>query len=75
MHLPLPPLAMSSGDLIGLVAVFLIFGGGSAMVKLFESRNRTRIELAQLRSQQQGGEHLQREVHALRDEQIGRAHV
>lgn len=68
MHFLVPPFAMSSGDLIGLVAVFLIFGGGSALVKLVESRNRTRIELAQLRSQQQGGEGLQREVHALRDE-------
>ncbi len=68
MQFLVPPFAMSSGDLIGLVAVFLIFGGGSALVKLLENRNRTRIELAQLRSQQQGGEGLQREVHALRDE-------
>lgn len=68
MNFLFPPLAFSSGDLIGLVAVFLIFGGGTAMVKLFENMNRTRIDLAQLRTQQQGGEGLQREIHALRDE-------
>ena len=65
--------------IVPAMAVFLIFGGGGVLKGILDSMNRTRIELAQLKAQQQGsgGQEvallrqelaaLREEVHSLRD--------
>ncbi|HLV80185.1 MAG TPA: hypothetical protein VKT32_07870 [Chthonomonadaceae bacterium] len=62
---PLLPLAFS--DWTGLLFVFLIFGGGGLISEIIKNMNRTRVEIATLRSQQQGTEGLGREMSALRE--------
>src|SRR5262249_47261873 len=65
--LPTPPLA-DVGWIVGLTAVFLIFGGGSVVTRIVESINETRKEMAQLRAQQQGTAGMGAELAAVRDE-------
>jgi hypothetical protein len=65
--LPLPPLA-DGGWLIGLVAVFLIFGGGGFIMEIIKNINQTRLEMAQLRAGQQSTAGLGNELAAMRDE-------
>ncbi|MCW3100699.1 MAG: hypothetical protein JWL77_6317 [Chthonomonadaceae bacterium] len=66
--LPLAPLADVPENVIGLVAVFLIFGGGGLVRYVIENMNRTRVELAQLRSQQKTDHGSVQDVEALRAE-------
>ncbi len=64
----LPLLPLAEVNWLWAMVLFLIFGGGTMVVKMLENMNRTRVELAQLRAQQQTGEGSQREIQALRDE-------
>jgi hypothetical protein len=70
MEIRVPALLLAEVDWVWGMVLFLIFGGGGVIVKVLENMNRTRLEMAQLRAQQQGGEGMQREIHALRDELI-----
>lgn len=65
---PLIPLAyVDMNWLVPVTMFFFIFGGGGMVRKIIESMNRTRVEMAQLRSQQQGSASSQ-ELAALRDD-------
>ena len=66
--LPFMPLADWTENVIGLVAVFLIFGGGGLVRYVIENMNRTRVELAQLRSQQTTDRGSAHDIEALRAE-------
>ncbi len=66
--MPFAPLLDTSVTGVGLIAVFLIFGGGGLVKYVVESMNRTRIELAQLRTHQKDTQGSGREVEALRAE-------
>ncbi len=66
--LPLSPPYLAFSDWVGLLVVFLIFGGGGVLAKIVESINRSRVEIAQLRAQQKGSEGLGHEIASLRDE-------
>ena len=67
-QMPLTPLAEGPGWLIGLVVCFLIFGGGGMVVAMLENWNKTRVQIAQLRQQQQSGGDLKPELDAVRQE-------
>ncbi|HEV2474184.1 MAG TPA: hypothetical protein VGS41_16020, partial [Chthonomonadales bacterium] len=47
---------------------FLIFGGGGMVIEVLKNFNRTRVEMATLRSQQHGVEGMKREMDAMRSE-------
>lgn len=61
-------LPLASGDWVGAIVVFLIFGGGGMMVKIFETMSRSRVEIAQLRAGQQTSASNSQEIGALREE-------
>ena len=62
------PLADAGDNIVALVAVVLIFGGGSLVRYVVESINRTRLEMAQLRAQQGSSAAAAGELQALRTE-------
>ena len=55
-------------NLIGLLAVFLIFGGGGLAMRMFEAHNRTKLELARLRLEQSQGYQAEAPAGAIQDE-------
>ena len=57
------------GEVVPIVTVFLIFGGGGVLTNLWVSWNKTRIELARLRAEQHNSVGVNnREVAALHEE-------
>ncbi len=56
------------GEWIPILAVFLIFGGGGLVVKIVEDMNKTRLEMARLRAQNQSLAAGGSDVTALREE-------
>ncbi|MCX6380095.1 MAG: hypothetical protein NT023_11575 [Armatimonadetes bacterium] len=61
-------LPLADSEWIGALVVFLIFGGGGAVVKIFETMARSRVEIAQLRAGQQTSVQNSSELIALREE-------
>ena len=61
-----PPLAEANWPL--LVMFFLIFGGGGLLMEMLKNINKTRLEMAQLRAQQQVGNTNGSEIRELREE-------
>lgn len=61
-------LPLADSEWIGALVVFLIFGGGTAVVKIFETMARSRVEIAQLRAGQQTSVQNSSELIALREE-------
>ena len=49
--LPISPPYLAFSDWVGLLVVFLIFGGGGVLAKIVESINRSRAEFAALRAE------------------------
>jgi len=66
--LPFMPLANLEEIAIPALAIFFIFGGGGLVRYVIENMNKTRVELAQLRSQQQTGQGSSQDIAALRAE-------
>ena len=66
--LPLMPLADLPENIAGILAIFLIFGGGGLVRYVIENMNKTRVELAQLRSQQKTDHGSVQDIEALRAE-------
>jgi signal transduction histidine kinase len=61
-----PPLAEVNWVL--LIMFFFIFGGGGLIIEMLKNINKTRVEMAQLRAQQQLGNTNGSEIRELREE-------
>ena len=59
---------MSADWIVPGLAVFMVFGGGGYLKSILDSMNKTRVELAQLRAQQQSETNIAPEMAALRQE-------
>ena len=59
---------MNTDWIVPGLAVFMVFGGGGYLKSILDSMNKTRVELAQLKAQQQVGGNAAPEVAALRQE-------
>ena len=66
--LPLMPIARIEDLVVPIVAIFFVFGGGGLVRYVVESMNKTRVELAQLRSQQKTDHGSVQDIEALRAE-------
>jgi hypothetical protein len=68
LGLPLMPIARIEDLVVPIVAIFFVFGGGGLVRYVVENMNKTRVELAQLRSQQRTDHGSAQDIEALRAE-------